>query len=189
MSWKDKLSFLGERYEEYEIDGERIKFYALSTRKLFKLRKIAGPISKAIAAFFDDRSKDTETGSKEFHSKDENGNPVIGEEYVARAVSPELVDLRVRQRGEAIESLIEALTGEDNSRLIAEMIFDSAREIFPRNPNQKDLDDFLDHIDAGQLAEFVTGMFHGNRKAFGPLADRVTGAVESLKPVAQTEAG
>lgn len=189
MSWKDKLSFLGERYEEYEIDGERIKFYALSTRKLFKLRKIAGPISKAIAAFFDDRSKDTETGQKEFSSKDEHGNPVHGDEYVSRAIDPGLVELRVKQKGEAVESLIEALTGEENSRLIAEMIFDSAREVFPRNPNPKELDEFLDHIDAGQLVEFLTGVFHGNKAAFGPLADRVTGAVNSLKPVAQGEAG
>lgn len=185
MSIKDSLSFLQRHKEPHEIDGTDIDFYSISIKKLFKLGAIAGPISRAIATFFDDKTKDAEVVTREWAEKD----GARRDDYESKAISPEMAELRIRKKSEAIQQLIDALTGDDNSLLLAELIFDSARDLFPRDPSKKDLEEFLNSVDAGQMTEFVIGLILGNKKAFGPLADRVVGGVKSFQTAQTAKTG
>lgn len=182
MSIKSMLSFLESPYIEHKVGGKEVRFYALSVKKLFELRRIAKPLSAALAALANKQESDNGTVHRVFTDSETGSGGTVTE---IQAIDAELARVRTEERTQAIQQLIESLTGEQNSTLLAELIVDSCRDEFPRNEIKKaDYAEFMEHIDAGSMVEFLEGVFLANKKAFGPLGERVA---EFLKRGDDTE--
>ncbi len=184
-AWKRKLSFLSPSSTPFEVCGEEINFYPISGRLLFKLKTIARPLAQGLTVLFD--GKIAEQGSVQrdvtYPAVTEPDGTVIpeqkGTETQIMPISPELYEARTRQKEIAINNLVDALSKEENTLLIAEIIFDSCRDVFPRKPEKQDLEEFLEeHTDFSNLGQFLMGVAQANVKVFGPLGERVSKAFE-----------
>lgn len=174
MGWKENLSFLSPRFITHAVNGTEQNFYTVATRTAFRLRVIAGPLARSLAVLFRDRRSDGRTVLKQ------NGEV---KEQVLDGPSPELTDLLIGKNEKAYESLIAALCDEPSKRVIAALVCDSMRDVFPRNMSDKELDEFINDpaLDIASLGEMLTGVVLANKDAFGPLAKQIEDAVKGSK--------
>ena len=189
QSWKQNLSFLCPTAIDHEVHGKTIRFYPISGRMLFKLRGIARPLAHAISVLFADKSNDTSRQMHDFAFKDEDGSEgERGSQTIISAITPELLRERTQQKEMAIDKLVDAVMNESNSLLIAEMIFDSCRDVFPRKPSTADLEIFLQECsDFVSLTSFLVGVGKANVQVFGPAAGKVSRAFKERMGALQEE--
>lgn len=169
--WKTNPAFVGgTTYEESEVNGTELKFYPISVNVMFKLRRIAAPLAKAISTLFQPDDKDLTVIERTFSDDGEGGK---GKELIQEAISPQLAKLRQESRASAITDLIEAVTDERNALVIGRVIVDSLRDDFPRKMKDSDVQDFVSKLEAPRLVELLKGVMAANGKVLGPLEDRV----------------
>ena len=184
--WKSKLNFGEPTHVEHKVGEATVKFYPVSVGMMFKLRRAAKPIAKAISVLTSGGGKDTgnifrEVGEpvmldgKPLKLKDGQGGDRIvrDNETIAEAITPELAETRTRQRSEAIEDLIGALTDDENVKIIAEIIMDSMRM---EGNDRPPASEFINQIELPILGELLMGVGKANKGVFGPLADKLSPA-------------
>ncbi|MCP4897881.1 MAG: hypothetical protein GY906_12990 [bacterium] len=171
MAQEDQqFSFLAPHFEEQEVNGKKLKFYAVSTRTLFKLKVLASPIAKSLVTIMSGKSQDIKRTSRDFQDTTTGD---LGQETVLEPVSVNMVKLRDGQKATAIEELIEAITKDENRYIVGELICDSLREEFPDRPvPQSTVQACMDNenMTLPTLVEIVGGVINVNKGAFGPLA-------------------
>jgi len=161
-------SWLKPKYVESEVNGEKLRFFPISMRLLFRLRDIGKSLAKAIASIFN-RDED--------HVGSTTRNVTEGEQVMQvteiEAISPELAELREKKRVEAITDVVDTLTDPQSGDVVAEIIMDSLRENFDRNPSPQQIEEFRNALDAESLVQLMAGVGAANKKLFDPLLKKV----------------
>ena len=175
-NWKDKKSFIGStNYVEHEVGGEELKFFPLSVTVMFKLRRVALPLPAALSTLFAPNNTDFTVIQREFSDDGEGGR---GKEIITEAISPQLAALRTKERTEALEQAIGALTDEQNAEVVGAVIMDCLREDFPRGSKENPKPgEFIHELDLPCMIECLKGVAKANREVLGPLADRVQSVI------------
>jgi hypothetical protein len=165
-----KFSFLAPRSEVKTINGRKLKFFAVSTRTLFQLKTLAGPIAQSLVTLMSGKSQDIKRTSRDFH---DTATGDMGQETVLEPLSIQVSQHRDEQRSMAVETLITTLTEDENRYILGTLICDSLREVFTERPVAEDvIRDFMDDEDMSlpTLVELLGGVVEVNKGAFGPLA-------------------
>lgn len=165
-----KFSFLAPRFELAKVGDKELKFFAVSTRALFRLKTLAGPIAQSLVTIMSGKSQDIKRTSRDFHDPSTGD---MGSETTLEPLTPNIIKLRDGQRSEAVERLIQALTEDENRYIIGGLICDSLREEFPDRPTPDDtVHEFMDDDDMNlpAMIELIGGVAKANKGAFGPLA-------------------
>jgi hypothetical protein len=172
-NWKHSLSFLVPKAYPHPVSGQNIDFYPMSPNMLRKLKSLAQPIAHAVTILFADKSTDSGRTMKDYSFP---GEQASGSETVIEPTPVETIRARADMRERAVNKLIDAATQEDGQQALASLVFDSCRDIFPRQPSKAQLDEFLGMISAQDLVQFVIGVAKANLDVFGPLGEAVSGA-------------
>ena len=174
--------FLCPSYETVEVAGEQVNFYACSVGAAFQVQSIVRPIAAALAILFASRDKDVEVEQHKFHdfrgtegSAENASLGASGDHVITRAISPQLAEIRQRDTERAISDLIEAFTMEKNQRVLARLLMDSMRDLYPtvrqKKPTDPELDQFIAGVDTTALAQMLKGLAKANKELFSPLLD------------------
>lgn len=182
--WKSKLNFGEPTCVTCKVGESDIDFYPVSVGMMFKLRRLAKPLAQAISVLTAGGAKDTGQIYRQVGDpvRDADGKPIIvGEgdsattirdtETIAEAITPELAELRSKQKTEAVESLVSACMDEDNLVIIGSIIMDSMRIPNADRPPAKE---FINSIPTDKLPDLILGVGKANKGVFGPLAGKLS---------------
>lgn len=182
MSWKDKWTFLKPKGVEHEVEGGKMMFYPVSMSSLFTLRAIANPVARAFASLF--QNEDNDVGMTDRTTGDGQLNGAFTTEKIIEPVSIDLAKFRLQQKQIAWEDAVQVLFDPENSRVVMRLIMDSLRDEFDRSANEEQKNEtakeLLNEMDGGHFRELLIGLFKGNKKVFGPLADMVAQSKELI---------
>lgn len=159
---------------ERKIGDTTVTFYPLPIGVLFKCRSLGESVSKMLAAFFADTSKDTK--KEEIVAPTQlDGNDKVFEtrQNVVQAIEPSMASLRLKHREDGIKALVDALMGDKTQEIISEMIVRSARKEF----KPEDAKDLMDKVDMETFKELIAGVLEANKGVFagmGELLSRLT---------------
>lgn len=185
-NWKDSLNFGEPTASSHKVGGRDTDFFPVSVGMMFKLRRLAGPIAKALAILTAGSSKDTGHIYRQVGEPitDENGKPIlVGQgdnvstirdtETIAEAITPDLAAFRSRERQGAVEDLLVALTEEKSLATMADIIMDSLR--MPK-ADRPPASEFFgpEGITTDLLPDLIAGVAKANKGVFGPLAEKLS---------------
>ena len=175
--WKKNPAFIGgTNFEEREVNGEMLRFHPISAGLMFRLRRLAVPIARALSTLSQKHTTDTTVVNRQFEDDGDGGR---GAEVINEALSPQLAKLRTQQRADAMQELVEAVTDESNKLLVGQVIIDSLRDSVPRDAAKKtaEIQEFMDSLDLTTLVSLLKGVASANSEVLGPLEDQVRGIV------------
>ena len=159
---------------ERKIGDTTVAFYPLPVGMLFKCRSLGDSVSKMLAAFFADTSKDTKKEELIAPTKIEGNDKVFEtRQHVEQAIEPSIASLRLKHREDGIKALVDAIMGDKTQEIISEMIVRSARKEF----KPEDAKDLMDKVDMETFKELVSGVLEANKGVFagmGELLSRLT---------------
>lgn len=173
-------SFLSDQSVDHEVNGQTHKFYPVSTRTIFHLKRVGSQSARALQALFSGGNDDV---SKEHDKTFEGGKDgAFQERHRVSAIDPVLAEKRYQQKQKAVNDLIETLLSEDAGFVLARLIMDSMREAgFPRKPTNAELGEFVDNVSADSMVEMCQGLIAANRRLFAPLEKWVATIKETLQ--------
>lgn len=159
---------------------QEFKFYPPRMRMLVsgRMREIMDPLSQAVNALFVDRNTDS--------SRQQEVQADGAVTTYVQGVPPEVLELRAKQRSEAIKSALTALLADDTRYQVGLLLADSMRDDFSSNEGEraKESRAMMDEIDVPTLIELVKGYF----KALAPVLDKSGNSIFSnLKNTVKTE--
>jgi hypothetical protein len=167
------------------------KFYPPRMRMLLsgRLREIIDPISSAVAALFDDRSADASR-----QQEVAEGGTVT---TFVQALNPDVIQLRQKQKEEAISKAMKALLADNTRYQIGELLADSLREEFSENEAQRaqEARQFMDELDLPTLLQFLKGYFKALAPILNPSGKSILSGLPEMvkrevgKALGKTQAG
>jgi len=174
--WRSKLPFLeASNGVSRTVMGTDYQFFPVSAGKLFKLKKLAGPIGKLL----DSLQKNTNSTSSKISRMNETETEGAVETIETNAIDPKLEEQMALRRQFAITELIEALTDDRNIAAVGDLLIDSIKETFPRgdagNPSGAE---FIQSLPLPALADMVIGVVEANKEVFGPLGGKIKDEIE-----------
>lgn len=172
--WRERVSYISPPTIEHAVCGQTQKFSPLSTPMLWKLRPIAPALGRAIAKFFAVYGPDVKAGDRTHSRKAVQAGEGAQVENRDEAITPELARVRMEQVESATTELISTLLDPKNAEILGSLIFDSAREVFPRGADMKEIKEFVETCDVGALVEWLTGVGKANQRVFAPLIEALT---------------
>lgn len=173
-NWQKKAAFVGgTNYVEREIQGDTYRFFPVRVKTLFRLRRVALPLAKALSTLFAPQNADFGVVQRQFN---DTGDGASGTETVTEPISRELAELRTRERTEAITGAIEAFTDPENAQVVGEILIDSLREEFNKGIDNPPAKAVVEHLETPTLIEFLKGVAAANKEVLGPLADHAQAA-------------
>lgn len=179
-TWRDRVSYIAPPTIKHSVGGEEHDFSPLSTSMLWKMKSIAPAIGRAIAKFFAVYGASQQKGDRTHTSKvvqvPDGGAQVENRD---EAITPELARIRMDQASDATTELLVTILDSKNSALLGALIFDSARGVFPRAPQESEIKEFVDTTDVGSLVEWLTGVGKANQRVFAPLIQALTGKADA----------
>lgn len=191
----NKLSFLSGSAVDHEVNGQSLRFYPVSVRLAFQMRNFLAPLAKALGILLQDDKEDTRlTGYENRSVRQADGTEMHTTEM--EPIRPEVLQQINARKDRAVDDLVAALTSEENARMFARLIMDALRDDFPRKPNDAQVAEFLENMDASAFVEALTGFARANKKVFDPFLSKVApkareaaegvaaGVVQKLRPTA-----
>lgn len=200
------LSFnsTSDKFSESEVNGRTVRFYPVS---FFTLRRLRGVLAKLASAFGvllsggSDLALSPDRGrviEQVYDDKPPVVGPdgltsdpvVVGSRVTTHPISADLAKLRDSQRQAAIQGAIDTLLDDSNALAIGELLMSSMRdEVSNRRPSQKEIQEFIDQIDAPTLIAMLIGVVKGNASIFGDAGEKLGKALRAqveqlLAPVA-----
>lgn len=180
-AWQDRLPFLQPRCITHEVLGSPERFYTISTGFVFRLKGIARPMAKALTALFENQDKDFGHAERQVQSdqriKTEDGQevPTVDREVIVEPISMDLAQLRYKQRQQAVEEIVDALTDAENRAVIGEIIMDCLAEKFPREKRRDNPpgDVFLNTVPLDAIPDLIMGVAKANEGVLGPLGSKL----------------
>jgi len=174
MSWK-KWTFIKPKGTQVEIEGETLTFYPICISSFFNLEVMAAPIAKALSMIFQNEDNDVGITDRTEGAGVEDGS--FKTEKVVAPVSLELARFRLDQRKAALEDAFRVLFDRSNIRAVVRLLMDSLRDEFDRKKNEDEknaeADEFIADVDGILFRKLLIGLYEGNKKVFGPLANTV----------------
>jgi len=169
-SWKD-FSFLKPAGHEAEIGEDKLTFYPVSIKAAFRLQSIAGPVAEAVTVLLTKNESDTACKIR----PGADGKP---SEVDTEAIPTETAALRTSERKEAVRKAIDTLLNPKNSEVLAYLLGDSLRDVFPRDAKMAEKIEFVESLPIGVAAQMVWAFIAANKRTFGPLAEKVGDLVQ-----------
>lgn len=154
-------SFLNPEYVEHEVNGEELKFFAISVRSLAKLRDVAKPLVQSLQVILSSNEEDSSVLSK---SNDRSGEQIFNRQ----AHDPEVARLRSNEREKAFNRLVDVLTDAKGMESLAVLVMDSLRENYERPIKDKDAKEMVGKIDLSVWVELLIGLAKANKRVFSP---------------------
>ena len=174
-SWKEKIGAFSPNFVTSPVDGKPQRFFAVRVGLMFELRTVGRPLAKSLAVLFNKNENDTNT--EETILRRDAGT--FDQNIKMEAVSEGLAKMRLAERVNAIDGLVESLTSAEHLELVGKIIMDSMHDVFPSgcadNPPPKE---FIDSLPLPSLTECLVGVVKANKGVFGPLANQVTETFE-----------
>lgn len=174
----NNLSFLHPQTTEHMVNGQTAYFLPISVGLAFEFRDIGKPLAKALGTLFTKTDQDYGTLNRTISpSKDADDGM---QEMIIDPITVPMAEFRHKQRSEAIEELIAALTADNNKKLLGKLLLTSLGN--PPKPQREgsnepvvlwEPDELIDALPAPVLVEMLIGVAKANKGVFGPLADRV----------------
>lgn len=185
-NWKEAFTSGTPCYVEEEVAGKKEKFWPVSVGMAFKLRRLGGSLAKALSVLFGatDRKQDQNKVIRQFASShvDEKGKAIFDFEDITEAITPAMAELRLTQRQQALEGVIEALTSEENMAVVGDIIKDSMRERFKKDdPTVPPGQEVFSMIPLPFFPSVLTGLAKANKGVFGPLGEQMGDLVQQFK--------
>ena len=176
-NWQDKLSCFSPNYIEHTVVGQKLHFYPVSVGMAFKLRTIGRPLAKSLTVLFS--SNDNDHGTKDIQVQNDQGGQ--DRQIIIEPITDGLARIRHDQKIEAVDSLIEALTSDENAKVMADIFMDSLREEFPpEKPNERPPGlEFMAKMPIAVLGGMSIGVMQANKDVFGPLTEKVAQAASA----------
>jgi len=157
-----------------KVNGEDVIFYALPMGVLFKCRSLSDSVSKMLASFFADTSKDVRHEELVAPSKVEGTEQIFEtRQTINQAVEPQIASLRLKHKEDGIKALADALLGDNTQIILCEMIVRSARKEFA----PEDAKELLNRVDPETFRDLILGVLEANKGVFqgmGEFLSRLT---------------
>lgn len=173
-NWKTKTSVFARKSVTREINGTSWNFYPVSLNRVFGLRGTITNITAAMSSLFAKNGDDV--GQEIERIRQPEGTI---ERTKIDGITPQLADLRSKQRRDAIRESVEALLGTENKLAIGRLLADSLREDFAQDCPDAEIEGFMAELDLSDLIEFIMGFAEANAKVFGPLGERMKAELRS----------
>lgn len=177
--WKS-FSFLKPVGHVEEIGGEELTFYPVSIKMAFRLQSIAGPVAEALSVLMTRRDSDTS-------STIVPGKDGVAQSIHVDAIPTDTAALRTKERRQAVRQAVDTLLNPKNVEVLASLLGDSLRDVFPRDAKMAEKVEFVESLPVGVAAQMVVAFVEANKRVFGPLADRVEELVQKGLSAAQEE--
>lgn len=171
------MPFFTPRPVEHEVDGRMHNFYPNRTSVLGKLRGFLKPIFRALSTL--SATYDTDIGRESVETRGPDGEYQV--RTTLKPIEEKLAKQRQEERLATIDYLVENLASPPALRSLALLITDSMRDDFQKKLTDKELDDFIDETPIDALASCLMGVAKASKEVFGPLTNRVEGAISTLK--------
>lgn len=183
-NWLKKFTFRDKRSIKHQVNGTEFRFYPNRMALLAEARDLSEPIACAINILFADQSRDAASAVKRTNDGD-----FFQEDIVTEALDIDMAKHRVKERDDAIKTIMGTLADKRSLMLLGKLFMDSLRDDFPyaveRHP--QDVDEFLygtedgDYhgLDAPQLMEMVQGWMKANATVFGSAGEQMVGLVRA----------
>jgi hypothetical protein len=167
MSWQEKLHYISHRASiEHVVNGQTLNFYPISVGYLFKLKSLASPLSKAIMTLLTNTSKDV---VEQTHQELDENEKIRMAEVSRSAIDPELATMRLTEKQVAITEFVETILSDDTYTLLANMLMDSLKEVFPpKDPNNPPVKEFQNTLTSDVIGDFAIGLYKANKGIFDP---------------------
>jgi hypothetical protein len=183
-AWKKHLCFQTPTYHVEEVGGVKQKFYPVSVGMVFELKRLGNDLVSALALMFANTDKDAKYIHKTITTKDGDTESTI----TTDPISFETMQYRDDQKARSWNKAVDAIFAPENAEVVAKVIMDSLREVFPRCPiTGKFADDvkpseFINAMPLPLLGAFIKGVCMANKDVLGPLAPKaksILGLAES----------
>lgn len=158
-------------------------FRPISVGMFVAIRNIATPLAKFIASVFEDRKGDV--GFAQRNIKNDQGTDDV--EVVTQPLMPALAAERHRQRQEAVEALVAAVTDSNNLGVLQQIVIDSAGDSLPENC--RSIKGFEKHVPAPAFLQMLVGVAKANKDVFGPLAGRMATTAALVEDAIRAKVG
>ncbi len=185
--WKDALCYSTPSFHEHSVNGKIQNFYPVSVGLLFKLKRTAKELTKAISDVFVSINKDIKI------TDSTTTNTIGGVEriVVQEPISLAMAQYRDKQRADAWATGIDAFTDDETMKIIAEIIIDVLADVFPKDANgipaAPTTTEFLKATKLPTLIQMLVGVAKGNQDVFGPLGSKASSFLSSLEKLATTK--
>lgn len=166
--WLDQVrSFVAPELqsETHVIGMQEVRFWPIGVEMLFRLKPVAKPLLSALSDLFSSREKLVGVTSKEFADGGTTAN-----ETVETAMTPQMAEYAADRMRKSIEELVERLLDEKHYLLLADMILESAREMFDDRDEMTAIDKqvFIKNMELPLAVDFMFGVAKANKKVFDP---------------------
>lgn len=187
MSFRDSIPFLQPRKCTYKVNGVDVTIYALPVSIIYELKTVVRPLARAITILSDANANDV--GRQFINFKDNSGDDLETTGQTNQdAISIPLAELRERQKNQAIDNIVDAITSDANRHLLGKLLCTSIKDCFDEYPiPNDDITEFMDTIDIGSMVELCEGIFKINSGAFSPLWERVRQSIKERWIPTQTK--
>jgi hypothetical protein len=175
--WKDKASFLSPSHIESVVGGETHLFYPISVEMAFRLRNMGSGMAAAFGALFVDTSNDYGTTNR---TVSDDNTKAVQSEMIIDPIEPKIAEIRAAQKERAFQAMFESIVNDKNKEVLAEVIMDSMRGLFPDKANRPPVKEFLDVVPLPCFTEMLIGVFKANKGVLGPLGQTIGDLVNQI---------
>lgn len=169
-----KLGYFAPKFIEKDINGAKIRFYAVRVPMVAELLAMSGPLAGALTTLFSSDKNLRAIKSKEKRIVDgANNASQTDSESESPAIPLETLKYREEQQKQAVQTLVSVLTGKDSNNILARFVADSMREEFPNGAVIQDVLDFWNRLDIDFVMMFVAGALEANAAVIRPFLGKV----------------
>lgn len=173
-------AFLTPKIVDHEVNEELLEFFPVSLGVVFQLKDVLRPLAFGLASIMSD------TGSDRGYTttKDSDGF----EQSVVNPITVDLARYRAEEKQRAILDFMEAFSDKKSRYALGRLIMDSLRNEFPRKFEHRDVEEFMDAVDADTMSQLLVGVARANKGVFGPFGDMLTKLVsKNVKQALESE--
>lgn len=176
---------------QHQVNGENISFHAVPMGAFVPLRKALADLLSALTVLFGDTSRDAGMVMRDVASP--INESLGGEtnfrdtEQIFDAVTPELIQLRSRDRDAAIQAVADALTNDATLAALGHFLLWSLEGKRPEGTSE-DHATFAKEIPAHALTPLLIGAFKANKGILGPMAEQASKTVANLSNTLKAKA-
>ena len=190
----DKITQALSRFKRKSIpcvvDGfeKPLNFWPVSLGQLYEMQTVFNPLLEAIRTVMV-RNADVSKVHQTEQMMDEEGR-ATGVTIVNQTgeINPVLAKQRSEETKAALQQIMSELFSDGNKTVLACLLADSLRDIFPRDCDEEDKIEFFEQMDTVALVGFVQGFIRANSKVLGPFAERIKAKAERIMEKALSEA-
>ncbi len=169
----------------YRVGEKDLNFYPISPKLLKEFKSLSIPLSDAFASFM--MKPESVSGVSQEDFTDTKDGQVV-HKFSQPALSVEAATFITARRRDAVKVIAEFFLDGHNHTMLARMIMNSLKDDFPnRNPQPKDLDEFLEAADIKTLLELIKGTVFAHKDMLGPFIEPLKGALKDLNLLANPQ--